>query len=209
MTTSAKRTFLDFDAAPERPTGSRLSRPHISTTLTFFAMAHYSCRVTVSEGRVMQRCGWMSRKSGDFSAFAANPITIQSSPFAAQHRAAASKSNKEQLPLAALSAAPHLVSAFVAWVSGDKGGPNEQLPRCCLLQSRQASRDMSEEGSAHTSKRGLQQQSVEALRGSVVPSATHEEAVKMVVGCSADGSSASSATLTQGCASSKPLLQPH
>lgn len=77
MTTSAKRTFLDFHAAPEPPTGPRLSRPHISTTLTFLAMAHYSCRVTVSEGRVMQRCGWTSGKSGDFSALATEPITLQ------------------------------------------------------------------------------------------------------------------------------------
>lgn len=106
MTTSAKRTFLDFHAAPEPPTGSRLSRPHTSPTLTFFAMAHYSCRVTVSKGRVMQRCGWTSGNSGDFSAFAADPITLQTSLLlrnTAQRRGRATKSHchslYSQLPL--------------------------------------------------------------------------------------------------------------
>jgi hypothetical protein len=84
--TSAKRTFLDFHAAPEPPTGSRLSRPHTSTTLAFLAMAHYSCRVTVSKGRVMQRCGWTSGNSGDFSAFTADPITLQTCLFCATPR---------------------------------------------------------------------------------------------------------------------------
>ena len=49
MTTSAKRTFLDFHAAPEPPTGPRPSRPHIFTASAFFAMAHYGYQVTVSE----------------------------------------------------------------------------------------------------------------------------------------------------------------
>lgn len=106
MTTSAKRALLDFHAVPEPPTGSRLSRPHISTTLTFFAMAHYSCRVTVPKGSVMQRCGWTSGKSDDFSAFAADPITLQTSLLlrnTAQRRARATKSHchsqHSQLPL--------------------------------------------------------------------------------------------------------------
>lgn len=46
--------------------------------LTFLAVAHYSCRNTVSGARVIQRCGWTSGKNDDFSVFATQPITVQS-----------------------------------------------------------------------------------------------------------------------------------
>lgn len=138
---SAKETLLEFQAGSELSDGPLLSRPHKSILLTFLAMAHYSCRVTVFEARVMQRCGWTSAKSDDFSVFSAQPIKRHTRLL---HRNTARRRERTKRISATGRPFSCPLSRFKSHHLGQQrqGRANQPLLCCCLLQPRPASRGM-------------------------------------------------------------------
>lgn len=109
-------------------------------------MAHYSYQVTVFETGVMERCGWTSRKSDVFSVFLVQPIRRRITPLRRNTTGRRERAKSISTTEEALSC-PSFCFKSSTWVSGDKGGPFQLPPGCCLL--RLVPRDQSNQCSAH------------------------------------------------------------